>query len=305
MQVRLIAAVAAWVILGQGAMAQQSLSLAGPAELPPESFTEAQYVDSTGCVFLRAGLNDEVMWVPRVTKDRKPLCGYAPSLVKPAPVAEQAVDEVAPQDAPEAAAAESQPAATPPKKKRRKAAVVRHPAPLRCAAEAPLLAQVPLLSGGMVVMCLSNDARMVPRTAILRFESAVPLAPGTAQVLVCPRGAKVVQRVPVLTGGSALLCTAGTGSLAKLSVPKVQGGATSAPMAEGSFVQVASFVQPVNAERTRAWLTRLGLPVATGRLTRRGQEYEVIFAGPFSADGTAEATLALVRAAGFDDAFLR
>ena len=305
MQVRLIAAVAAWVLLGQGAMAQQSLGLAGPAELPPESFTEAQYVDSTGCVFLRAGLNDKVMWVPRVTKDRKPLCGYAPSLVQPAPVAEQAVDEVAPQVAPEAAAAESQPAATPPKKKRRKAAVVRHPAPLRCAAEAPLLAQVPLLSGGMVVMCLSNDARMVPRTAILRFENAVPLAPGTAQVLVCPRGAKVVQRVPVLTGGSALLCTAGTGSLAKLSVPKVQGGATSAPMAEGSFVQVASFVQPVNAERTRAWLTQLGLPVATGRLTRRGQEYEVIFAGPFSADGTAEATLALVRAAGFDDAFLR
>jgi hypothetical protein len=157
----------------------------------------------------------------------------------------------------------------------------------------------------MAVMCLTADARMVPQTAILRFENAVPLAPGTAQVLVCPRGAKVVQRVPVLTGGSTLLCTAGTGSLARMSVPKVQGGATSAPLAEGSFVQVASFVQPVNAERTRAWLTRLGLPVATGRLTRRGQEFEVIFAGPFSADGTAEATLALVRAAGFDDAFLR
>lgn len=305
MQVRLIAAVAAWVLLGQGAMAQQSLGPDGPAELPPESFTEAQYVDSTGCVFLRAGLNDKVMWVPRVTKDRKPLCGYAPSLVKPAPVAEQAVDEVAPQVAPKAAAAEVHPTATPPKKKPRKAAAARKPAPVRCAPEAPLLARVPLLSGGMAVMCLTADAHMVPQTAILRFENAVPLAPGTAQVLVCPRGAKVVQRVPVLTGGSALLCTAGTGSLAKLSVPKVQGGATSAPMAEGSFVQVASFVQPVNAKRTRAWLTRLGLPVATGRLTRRGQEFEVIFAGPFSADGTAEATLALVRAAGFDDAFLR
>ena len=305
MQVRLIAAVAAWVLLGQGAIAQQSLGPDGPAELPPESFTEAQYVDSTGCVFLRAGLNDKVIWVPRVTKDRKPLCGYAPSLVKPAPVAEQAADEVAPPVAPEAAAAESQPTATPPKKKRRKAAAARQQAPVRCAPEAPLLARVPLLSGGMAVMCLSNDARMVPQTAILRLENAVPLAPGTAQVLVCPRGAKVVQRVPVLTGGSTLLCTAGTGSLARMSVPKVQGGATSAPMAEGSFVQVASFMQPVNAERTRAWLTRLGLPVATGRLTRRGQEFEVIFAGPFSADGTAEATLALVRAAGFDDAFLR
>jgi hypothetical protein len=305
MQVRLIAAVAACVLLGQGAMAQQPLGPDGPAELPPESFTEAQYVDSTGCVFLRAGLNDEVMWVPRVTKDRKPLCGYAPSLVQPAPVAEQAVDKVAPQVAPESAAAEVHPTANSPKKKRRKAAAARQPAPVRCAPEAPLLARVPLVSGGMAVMCLTADARMAPQTAILRFENAVPLAPGSGKVLVCPRGAKVVQRVPVLTGGSTLLCTAGTGSLARMSVPKVQGGAASARMAEGSFVQVASFVQPANAERTRAWLTRLGLPVATGRLTRRGQEFEVVFAGPFSADGTADATLALVRAAGFDDAFLR
>jgi hypothetical protein len=305
MQARLIGVVAAWVLLGQGAMAQQSLGPDGPAEIPPDSFTEAQYVDSTGCVFLRAGLNDDVMWVPRVTKDRKPLCGYAPSLAIAAPVVEQAVDVVAPQVAPESAAAESQPVATPPKKKRQKAAAVRHPAPLRCAPEAPLLARVPLVSGGMAVMCLTNDARMVAQTAILRFENAVPLAPGAAQVLVCPRGATVVQRVPVLTGGSTLLCTAGTGSLAKMSVPKVQEGAVPAPMAKGSFVQVASFVQPANAERTKAWLTRLGLPVATGRLTRRGQEFEVIFAGPFSEAGTADATLALVRAAGFDDAFLR
>ena len=305
MQARLIGIVAAWVLLGQSAMAQQSLGPDGPAELPPESYTDAQYVDSTGCVFLRAGLNDEVMWVPRVTKDRKPLCGYAPSLGQPAPVVEQAVDVVAPLATAESAAAESQPAATPPKKKRRKAAALRHPAPPRCAPEAPLLARVPLLSGGMAVMCLTNDARMVPQTAILRFEDAIPLAPGAAQVLVCPRGATVVKRVPVLTGGSTLLCTAGTGSLAKMSVPKAQGGATPAHVEKGSFVQVASFVQPANAERTKAWLTGLGLPVATGRLTRRGQDFEVIFAGPFSAAGTADATLALVRAAGFDDAFLR
>jgi hypothetical protein len=305
MQVRLIAIVVAWALLGQGAMAQQSLGADGPAEIPPESFTEAQYVDSTGCVFLRAGLNDEVMWVPRVTKDRKPLCGYAPSLVIAAPVVEQAVDVVAPLVASESAAADVQPVATPPKKQQRKASAGRKPAPVRCAPEAPLLARVPLVSGGMAVMCLSGDARMVPQTAVLRFEDAVPLAPGTAQVLVCPRGATVVQRVPVLTGGSTLLCTVGTGSLAKLSVPKVQGAAKSAPMAKGSFVQVASFVQPANAERTKAWLTRLGLPVATGRLTRRGQAFEVIFAGPFFEAGTADATLALVRAAGFDDAFLR
>ena len=309
MQVRLIAAVTAWVLLGQGAMAQQSLGPDGPAELPPESFTDAQYVDSTGCVFLRAGLNDEVMWVPRVTKDRKPLCGYAPSLVPSAPVVEQAVDVVAPQTAsqtaPDPAAADLQPAATPPKKTRRKAVAARRPAPVRCAPEAPLLARVPLVSGGMAVMCLSDDARMVPQTAVLRLEDAVPLAPGAGQVLVCPRGAKVVQRVPVLSGGSTLLCTAGTGSLARLSVPKLKSASKAAPGAEGRFVQVASFVQPANAARTKTWLAGQGLPVATGRLTRQGQEFEVIFAGPFFQADTAHATLSLVRAAGFDDAFLR
>ena len=305
MQVRLIAAVVASVLLGQGAMAQQSLGPDGPAELPPESFTEAQYVDSTGCVFLRAGLNGQVMWVPRVTKDRKPLCGYAPSLRPSAPVVEQTADGVAPQTPPEPAA-EVQPAPTPPKKKtRRKTAVARKPAPLRCAPEAPLLARAPLLSGGMAVMCLSGDARMVPQTAILRFEDAVPLAPGVGQVLVCPRGAKVVQRVPVLSGGSTLLCTAGTGSLARLSVPKLRAGSQAAPGTDGAFVQVASFAQPANAGRTKAWLTGLGLPVATDRQIWRGQEFEVILAGPFVQADRANATLSLVRAAGFHDAFLR
>ncbi|MFN5827787.1 MAG: SPOR domain-containing protein, partial [Rhodobacterales bacterium] len=73
-------------------MAQQSPNPQGPAELPPESFADVQYVDSTGCVFLRAGLNGKVMWIPRVTKDGRPLCGYAPSLAASAPAAAQAVD---------------------------------------------------------------------------------------------------------------------------------------------------------------------------------------------------------------------
>ena len=157
----------------------------------------------------------------------------------------------------------------------------------------------------MAVLCLSQDARLVPRTAILRFEDALPLAPAAGQVLVCPRGATNVQRVPMLTGGTTLLCTEGTGSLARLSVPRLRAGAQVAPTAQGSFVQVASFVQPANAARTKAWLADLGLPVATGRLIRRGQEFEVIFAGPFPSADTAHATLRLIQQAGFDDAFLR
>jgi SPOR domain len=50
-----------------------------PAELPPQGYAGQQYVDSRGCVFLRAGTDGAPLWVPRVTAGGKPICGYPPS----------------------------------------------------------------------------------------------------------------------------------------------------------------------------------------------------------------------------------
>jgi hypothetical protein len=157
-----VVSLALWASIGgiTLAPAQSVADIAGPTNVPPAGFKGQQFVDNSGCVFMRAGYGGQTNWVPRVTRDRKGMCGYPPTF-GPQPVIETVPDAV-PAPMPKAtpvsvkpmpyAKAPPQPVAARPVAGRATASGV-----FGCYAEAPVAEEVSLASGGAAIVCTRGD----------------------------------------------------------------------------------------------------------------------------------------------------
>lgn len=192
------------VLLGAtSALAQSVASVGGPAEMPPAGFKGQQFVDSRGCVYLKAGLAGQVNWVLRVGHDRKPMCNKTPTFgAKPVIEVATAAEMAAP-----AQVAEVQIAPAP------RAVTVATTAPQ---------GSTPLVAPSLVGILDVPAAR--PQTRVSGGYETTGSGTGNRRI-GCFTSAPVAERVKLRNGGTAVVCTTGDGTLTGWRPPIYADGA--------------------------------------------------------------------------------
>ncbi|WP_347310561.1 SPOR domain-containing protein [Defluviimonas sp. SAOS-178_SWC] len=324
------AACLAAVMSGIPVGAQPLSQVNGPKELPPAAFTGNQYVDSAGCVFIRAGVGSQTTWVPRVSRDRKLVCGYEPTfppglldgveaLKNPAPESTTPAPAPAP-DAPTPEAVAAAPALIPAPTP---AAVVPAakaqvaPAPTRGAGPSVRLVHVRPV-GKAATYCLSNidqaqryllsDGRRVTRCGGAGTEAPVAYLnglgmPGLLVAEGSPDPAEVRRALRADQGNHRVIWS--NGPIANSVAAPAMSTKRPVPAGAGGYVQVGVYADPANAARAIARLKALGLPVASSMSRKGGKPIKAVLAGPFATAADLQSALAVARRNGYRDAFAR
>ena len=171
-----------------------------PAELPPAGFAGQQYVDSRGCLYIRAGHGGQVNWVARIDASRRPICGQTPS----ASVMASAKRDLAAPVAAAPAPAPAQVAAAPKPVVGRPGAVPASsytPPPVSYGAPTPLQRVQPAAP----VQAAVAPTPVAPPAPV----RAAPAQPVVSRTAGCPDFAPVGKVYELHRGGSMLVCANG------------------------------------------------------------------------------------------------
>lgn len=338
---RVLAAAAIAASFSLGAVGVQASSDGFvPAEFPPASYAGRQYVDSRGCVFIRAGIDGNVTWVPRVTRSRKAICGFQPTF--------------APQ-----AAAPSTPkvtaAATPTKPKPVRTATKVAPVAVRGQAACRggnAVSQQYVGRVGENVRCgpqqgayatyVRRDAyaggkygggyhpqptRVAPRHVVENQKASLP-------VIAVPEGYKPAwdddrlnpRRAHQTFAGKAQMDRIWTETLPrKLIRPEAGPSAVAdqyvtvnqtvtlstrsarvpANVASHRYVQAGLFSTDAKARAAAKRIAKTGLPTRMGKVRHKGRTYLAVYAGPFGTQTQLDGAVKKVQAAGYRNLRLR
>ncbi|MEZ5779154.1 MAG: SPOR domain-containing protein [Paracoccaceae bacterium] len=324
------------------AVAAQSLSqVNGPAETPPSSYSGNEYVDTAGCAFVRANVGGKVTWLQRLDKDRKPVCGLAPTVAagpavpsdtvaaeqnaaskpetveKPAPVASASPAAEAPAAMP-STATKATTRTTRKQVKRRAVRAATEPGTrlvedhlvigydTHCEAQLEWARRYLLSDGRRVVTC--DDDRPDAPVAYINGLGAPGLVvedrpAGDAEAARAKAQDKSATYQVVWQKGKLRGQTSAPSKAVKTAPARVPATAAVTPAAR--FVQVGAFGDPANVERAVARLKAMGLPVAILRKKKIGDGLQKVLAGPFDNPSDLNAALSLVRRNGYADAYPR
>lgn len=300
---------------GSETQAQSQSQFDVPAEIPPASFKERQYVDSRGCVYIRAGFDGQVTWVPRVSRDRKVVCGQTPTFADAA-----SAGATAPTAPPEAVVITADiPSVSEPAVAATAAPVVAKTASSKQVKKVQRKAKT---SGTRVVprhvyemqlestrdfifpdgyVQVWDDDRLNPKRAHQTLEGKAQMEKIWSKTL--PR---------VLIADETIASVARSDNVVVLQNPpkaKISTRSLAAkPRSAATFkkwVQAGIYADASDAKKAALVIAKLGLPARTGALERSDQRYSIVLAGPFANGDELQNAADRVRQAGFPNVKFR